>query len=104
MNCITKAQIEKIVSTGNVNFPKGVTDETPILMRCEEISRIGHLNTVYKDGNKFYIEDSVDAEDRICRRAGVGGGEMNWDNASFCLYLSELDMQEAVKIFKRRYV
>ena len=85
-----------------INFPQGLTDETPIYMRSE-IQSLDHFNTIYKDGNKYYLEDTVEAESRVCSRAKVSEAPDTWENACYCLYLAKYDMKEAVKLLRGMY-
>lgn len=82
-----------------------IPEDTVLHMRSE-VQNIDHFNEVYKDGDKYYLEDESDACERICRRAfGKDGYDVmnDFDNASYCLYLAKGDLREAVKIMKRRY-
>ena len=90
-----------------ITLPKGASDDTILHMRSK-VQSIDHFNEVYKDGNKFYLEDNTDACARICKRAFGGKYGENYDindydNAEYCLYLANGDLREAVKLMKERY-
>ena len=101
-----KRVVNKLVGFERMEVKEEIPDDTVIYLRCKELPNLSCFVQIYKDGNKYYIEDSTDACERICRR--VYGKDnyspmYDYDNASFCLYLANDDMREAVKIMKRRY-
>ena len=87
-----------------INFPKDLKDEDTIYMRSE-IQNLDHFNCIYKDGKKFYVEDSTDALVRLSKR--IFGQEVYdhniWENLEFCLYLAGYDFKEAKKVYLSRY-
>jgi len=107
METITKTEILKNFENQEyvqINFPEGLSDEEPIFKRSE-LQNLDHFNTIYKDGSKFYLENSTDTLIRLSKR--VFGEEVYdmiiWENLEFCLYLADYDFKKAVKVYKERY-
>lgn len=107
MDTITKTEILKNFDKQRyvqINFPNGLTNDEPIFKRGE-LQKLDHFNTIYKDGNKYYLEDHTDTLIRLSKR--VFGKEVYdcniWENLEFCLYLSGYDFKNAVKVYNERY-
>ena len=100
-----KVTVSRRVGMTIMDVEEEIADDTVIYMRSE-ISNIDHFNEIYKDGNKYYLEDSTDACARIVKRAE--GKDyvydcQDLDNADYCLYLAKGDLRKAVKIYRNRY-
>lgn len=107
MDTITKTEILKNFENQEfvqINFPEALKDDEPIFKRSE-LQNLDHFNTVYKDGAKYYLEDSTETLVRLSKR--VFGKEvydhMIWENLEFCLYLAGYDFKKAVKVYNERY-
>ena len=88
-----------------INFPSEVDDSTIIYLRSP-IQRISHLNYIYKDGNKFYIEDFVDVCVRVVK--GAYGEDISYtcemlENAEYVLYLADYNLSKAIEMYKKMY-
>lgn len=107
MDSITKTEILKAFENQEfvqINFPEGLSEEEPIFKRSE-LQSLDHFNTIYKDGSKYYLEDSTDTLIRLSKR--VFGEEVHdmliWENLEYCLYLAGYDFKKAVKVYNERY-
>ena len=105
MKTTTKQEINKRFENNEyatVEYPEGLTENTEIHMRSE-ISKIYHFNCVYKDGQKYYLENSVDAVFRLAKRCKEIIDDFTYENLEYCFYLAGYNMQKAVKIYNERY-
>lgn len=107
METITKTEILKNFENKEfvqINFPEALKDDEAIFKRSE-LQKLDHFNTIYKDGGKYYLEDSTETLVRLSKR--VFGKEVYdsqiWENLEYCLYLSGYDLKKAVKVYNERY-
>ena len=98
-----KITVEEVVGFTRQPVEKEIADDTVIYMRSE-LQNLDHFNCIYKDGKKYYLEDKLDAEQRLCRRAlGDEGSPQQWEDAGYCLYCCNYDMNEAKKMLRGLY-
>lgn len=104
MKTITKNQlIEKFQENKYIqlNFPE-MDENEPIYMRSE-IQTLDHMNTIYRDGNKLYLENCVDAINRLAKRLHIEVDFYNYDNLDYCLYDANYIFKDAIKKYESRY-
>jgi len=98
-----KITVEEVTGFRRQEVEKEIPDDTVIYMRSE-LQNLDHFNTIYKDGSKYYLEETLDAQIRLCRRAlGDEGSPQQWEDAGYCLYCCNYDMNEAKKMLRSRY-
>ena len=105
MKTTTKSEILKNFENekyAKPDFPNNMDENETLYMRSE-ISKIYHFNCIYKDGKKYYLENSVDAIFRLAKRCKVEIDHETYDELEYCFYLADYNMQEAKKIYQRRY-
>ncbi len=87
-----------------------ISDDTILHMRSK-VQNLDHFNTVYRDGNKYYLEESVEAAARLCKRVFrpfyKNAKDVEYDfndleEAEYCLFIADYDMKKAVEIMRRR--
>lgn len=80
-------------------------DENQILYVRGKLDDIG-FNTIYKDGNKYYIEEDFNLYERLCKRLKLDTKDLQIDwfveRLEYVLYCGEYDMKQA-KIFFNEY-
>lgn len=83
--------------------PANITENDEILCRSE-ISNLACFNLVYKDGNKFYLENPIEAGARLLKRLNIAFDDYTYEQAEYCLYLAGYDMRKAKKVYAERYI
>lgn len=83
--------------------PANIEENDEILCRSE-ISKLPCFNLVYKDGNKFYLEEPVEAAARLLKRLNIAFDDYTYEQAEYCLYLAGYNMQKAKKVYTERYI
>ena len=86
---------------GKPSFPEEMNENETIYMRSE-ISKIYHFNYVYKDGKKYYLENSVDAVFRLAKRCKETINDYTYERLEYCLYETD-NMQKAKRLYQSRY-
>lgn len=83
--------------------PANITENDEILCRSE-ISKLACFNLIYKDGNKYYLENPVEAAARLLKRLKISFDDYTYEQAEYCLYLAGYDMRKAKKVYGERYI
>lgn len=120
MKTMTKAQLLAHFEDKEyvqINFPKvpttarnwsgnivevEISDDTVLHMRSE-VQNLDHFNTVYRDGNKYYLEETFKALERLQKRIEKAGGIATYEELEMCLYYGDYDMKEAKKWYFSHY-
>lgn len=103
---MNKTNLTQIYALGfdelSICKPTNIAKDDEILCRSE-ISKLACFNTIYKDGNKYYLENPIDAAARLLKRLKIAFDEYTCEQAEYCLYLADYDMRKAKKVYNERY-